>query len=305
MHLPLLAHRLHRHRSVAALILGMTLAAWPIGGRCWGEEGHEIVGLIAEQYLRPEVRVRVDQWLAGDTSALTPTDLTDETVWADRFRDSDRETSRLHYAQTFQWHFVDIEVESPDLDAACHGHPRLAPGTAASAGPAAACIVDKIDQFRAELRSPATPPAERRLALQFLVHLLGDLHQPLHVADHHDRGGNDVRVASGRQPPGNLHHYWDTVFVMELGASKDEVASRLIAGLSPEQRRAYAGGSVTDWAWETFAVGKLHAYAELPPATRGVVPIDDAYDADARRLVAVQLQRAGVRLAQVLNDALR
>jgi hypothetical protein len=92
---------------------------------------------------------------------------------------------------------------------------------------------------------------------------------------------------------------------MELGASTDEIASRLIAGLSPEQRRAYAGGSVTDWAWETFAVGKLHAYAELPPATRGVVPIEDAYDADARRLVAVQLQRAGVRLAQVLNDALR
>jgi len=293
------------HRSVAAVLIAITLAAWPVAGRCWGEEGHQIVGLIAEHYLDPAVRMRADELLAGDTSGLTSTDMTDETVWADRFRDSDRNSTRQHYSQTFQWHFVDIELAAPNLDAACFAHPRLPPGTVASDGPASACIVDKIEQFRAELAAPGTPVSERRLALEFLLHLVGDLHQPLHAADDHDRGGNDLRVVMGTERAGNLHHYWDTVFVAELGPGSDVVAARLIADLSDQQRHAYAGGSVSDWAWETFDVAKTHAYGRLPRPSHGVVLIDDDYAADARQITAVQLQRAGVRLAQLLNAALR
>jgi len=296
--------------TLAALVAAVILVAWPVTGVAWGEEGHEIVGLIAAHYLDPPVRSRVADLLAGDASGLTATDLADESVWADRYRDSDRDTTRHRYLQTRDWHFINIEVAAPDLDAACFGHPRLTDGEPASEGPATDCIVDKIEQFRAELQAADTPPAERRLALQFLLHLMGDLHQPLHAADRHDRGGNDLHVASPSHPAGSLHHYWDTVFVADLGSDAGVVAARLIADLPDARRRAYAEGSPTEWARESFTVATHGAYGPVPsppgPYPRGgVIKLDQAYSAEADRLVAVQLQRAGVRLARVLNEALR
>jgi len=93
-------------------------------------------------------------------------------MWADKYRDSDRNGTGERYRRTRQWHFVDIEVDSPNLEQACHNHPRLPPGRPASRGPADACIVDKIDQFEAELANPETAPEERLVALKFLLHLV-------------------------------------------------------------------------------------------------------------------------------------
>src|SRR6202035_2254805 len=128
--------------------------------------------------------------LAADTDNLTAHDIADEATWADKYRDSDRKGAKERYLATRLWHFVDIELFKPDLDQACFGRPRLPDGTVASNGPAQACIVDKIEQFTAELADPGTNPEERLLALKFLLHLIGDLHQPLHAADDHDSGGN-------------------------------------------------------------------------------------------------------------------
>jgi hypothetical protein len=80
-------------------------------------------------------------------------------MWADKYRDSDRNGSRERYDRTRQWHFVDIELDKPNLDRACFGHPGLPSGVLASRGPAGACIVDKIDQFRPN--SPAPKPRPR------------------------------------------------------------------------------------------------------------------------------------------------
>jgi hypothetical protein len=143
------------------LIVGLL----PQHARAWGDEGHQIIGLIAEHYLDPTVRTELEAMLEGDTGSLTPHDIVSEATWADKFRDSDRNGTGERYRRTRQWHFVDIELDSPNLEQACHNHPRLPPGTLASRGPADACIVDKIEQFEAKLANPETAPEERLLAL--------------------------------------------------------------------------------------------------------------------------------------------
>jgi nuclease S1 len=302
---------------IAIFLVGLMLLLCPATGHCWGDEGHEIVGLIAEHYLEPAVRARVIALLAQDASGLTRgTGIAEETTWADKFRDSDRDTTQQHYLETRAWHYIDIELDRPDLDEACFRHPALPPGSKASEGPADDCILDKIDEFRGELRSPGTGAEERRLALQFLLHLVGDLHQPLHAADNHDHGGNDIRVTGAGSPPGNLHHYWDTVFVRRLGTRADVVSRELIAGISDDERRAWSAGSPADWAKESFQIGRDHVYgplqhtgahsgtgADIDP--RGEIALDARYEADAGNIVAGQLRRAGLRLAWLLNDALR
>ena len=274
--------------------------------RAWGDAGHEIIARVADRYLQPQVRSKIKAMLDGDTSGLTATDLASEATWADKFRDSDRSDTRVHYLQTREWHFVNIELADGDVAAACFGHPALPAGTAASAGPARACVIDKIDQFAAELRDPNTAPQERLLALQFLLHFVGDVHQPLHAGDDHDKGGNEKSVSAAGFTAGNLHHFWDNEFVRRLGARPAPVAAALIRRISPSQRARWSTGTPTDWARETFTVAQTHAYGRLPPAgPDGSYKVTPAYVADATSTVSLQLRKAGVRLASVLNAALQ
>ena len=293
---------------IAIFFVGLTILR-PETGRCWGDQGHEIVGLIAEHYLEPTVRSRAVTLLAQDASGLTRgTGIAEEATWADKFRDSDRDTTRRNYLKTREWHYINIELDRPDLEEACFRHPALPIGSKASEGPAGDCILDKIDEFHRELRSPTTGVGEKRVALQFLLHLVGDLHQPLHAADDHDRGGNDVRVKGAESSPGTLHHYWDTVFVGRLGRSAEDVSRDLIAGISEDDRRAWSGGSPADWAKESFRIARDDVYAPLHARVAdpgGAIMLDARYETDAVNIAARQLQRAGLRLARLLNDALR
>src|SRR5580704_12831000 len=103
----------------------MCALSFPVGAFAWGVEGHEIIAAIARNYLTPEVRGKVDQLLAADQDTLTSHDMLSESVWADRYRTGHPETS--------EWHFVDIELEQPDLKTACFGFPLSDP--LASQGP--------------------------------------------------------------------------------------------------------------------------------------------------------------------------
>jgi S1/P1 Nuclease len=206
---------------------------------------------------------------------------------------------------TRRWHFVDIELAEPDIDWACFGHPTLPRGTLASNGPALDCVVDKIDEFAAELAAPATDPTERIVALKFLLHFVGDLHQPLHASDDHDRGGNDKRVSAAGLKAGTLHHYWDTDFVDLLGPNPKSIASVLIGQISCGDGRNWSRGSTEEWAMESYGVAKNDTYGRLPaPNGRGGYRLTDEYVAMATRDVATQLSKAGVRLAWLLNTAL-
>jgi hypothetical protein len=292
---------------VLAWCLSCAGAAWPPAAPAWGDEGHEIVALIAQHYLDAPVRLRVQGLLASDVSALVPdTSMASEATWADRYRDSDRESGGVRYRQTRQWHYVDIELNAPNLDRACFDHPALPPGTPASAGPAADCVIDKIGQFAAELADPHTSSEERLLALQFLLHLVGDVHQPLHASDDADEGGNRKRVSARGLHAGSLHHYWDAEFVRELGGQALPVSQELISRISPADLKAWQRGGPEDWARESFTLAKAFAYDPLPaPGARGAYRLSAAYVSDAVSTVQLQLCRAGVRLAAMLNRALR
>lgn len=179
--------------------LGMVAATFVLNvmlscqAMAWGDEGHEIVALIAQAHLDPAVLKKVNGLLGADTDTLTAHDIAAEATWADELRNRN-DNGRLN---TSQWHYIDIEIGAPDIDRACYGHPAIPAGMAASRGPARDCIVDKIQEFAAELADPATSAEEQIMALKFVLHFVGDIHQPLHTSDDHDRGGNSKRVSSG------------------------------------------------------------------------------------------------------------
>jgi hypothetical protein len=281
------------------LVAATTVTLAPGPAFAWGGEGHILVAAIARSRLSPETVAKVDAILAQDHDTLTPPDMLSRSTWADAWRGAG-------HRETAEWHFADIELDHPDFDAACYGHP--APATPPSTGPAQDCIVDKVAQFTQELGARDTPPAERILALRYVLHFMGDLHQPLHVADNHDRGGNCVRIALGGQRTVNLHSYWDTVVVGELGSDAKDILSKLESGITRDQASAWSAGDFSSWAKETngVAVSVAYSFKTPPRCENDMVPLDlpAGYDARAQAAASLQLMRAGVRLAVVLEKAL-
>ena len=282
-----------------AILLVSLLAILPTRAQAWGYEGHQIIADIARDLLTPAARAKIDALLATDTDTLTAHDMASEATWADAFRGAG-------HRETAQWHFTDVELAKPDLTSACFGFPPA--GVPASAGPAQDCVVDKVEEFEAELRDPGTPAPERLLALKFLLHFVGDLHQPLHVSDNQDRGGNCVRLALGGPRTTNLHAYWDTTVVQAIGADPQAVASVLEAQITPAERSAWELGAPRSWAMESFGVATTVAYTAYsrPGCDSDAAPITlpPSYPVRAQAAAALQLKRAGVRLALELKRAL-
>jgi hypothetical protein len=273
--------------------------AQPLPAFAWGDDGHKVVALIAQSFLDANARKRIDALLAADTDSLTPHDIASEATWADKYRGNGGR-------QTAQWHFVDIEIKDPNLDKACFNHPAIPPGTVASDGPAADCVVDKIDEFAKELTNPNTDAEEQIVALKFLLHFVGDIHQPLHSSDDNDRGGNNKKVSAAGFMASNLHHYWDTEFVDRLGSDPKNIATDLIGHISKDQLAVWQAGSASNWALDSFKIAKVDVYGLLPePSSSGSFRLPTEYVSRATSDVAVQLSKAGVRLAFVLNNALR
>ena len=265
----------------------------------WGYEGHEVIADIARHFLTPDVAARVDQMLAQDPDTLTGHDMASEATWADVWRGAG-------HRETASWHFVDIELTNPDLKGACFGFPPSGPQ--ASQGPAQDCVVDKINAFSAELSNPATPPAERLLALKYLLHFVGDVHQPLHASDNQDRGGNCVQVSLGGSRTTNLHAYWDTAVVNMWGANPAAVAATLTAQITPTEETTWRKGDASAWALESYSVSKGHVYTlgSKPrcDANQSPITLPDGYAGQAKAVAGDQMKKAGVRLARVLNRAL-
>jgi len=281
--------------TVAIATAGLTTS--PMQALAWGDEGHEIVALVALHFLNPVAKAKVDAMLAADTDDLTAHDIGSEATWADKYRE--------HHRQTSKWHYVDIELDNPDIGTACYGHPAIPSGVTALDGPADDCVIDKIDEFAAELFSAGTAPEERLTALKFILHFVGDLHQPLHASDNHDAGGNRIEVTADGFRPGNLHHFWDTEFIAHIIPAPNEIANMLLAKITPAQARDWSGGSTADWAQEAFLLARDHAYGMLgKQSDNGTYQLSPAYVTDADAVVEMQLSRAGVRLAAVLNRSL-
>lgn len=260
-----------------------TTSAW-----AWGPVGHETVAFIAEDNLSPTTLAKVRQILGPDV------ELADVANWADAIRVNAR-------PETAPWHFIDIEdrasPKESDEPKFCAGHN---------------CVVDQVTLDVAALKSTTSTPTQRLEALKFLVHFVGDLHQPLHCADDADRGGNDkiVRVAKGsRSTKGTkikLHAYWDHLLEVTTTDDPRELATTLEESITDQDKTKWQAGAAADWAWESFTIAHDKIYSDFPKTgatdPEGVPLPADYKGPKMRKMVDVQLQKAGIRLAFLLND---
>lgn len=279
----------------AAVIASLAL---PQQALAWGDKGHEIIATIARDRLTPAAKAWVDAILAKDADTLTAPDMVSRATWADKWRDSG-------HRETANWHFVDQELPDPNLKTACFGYPK--PSDPPSAGPAQDCVVDKIGEFEKELGDPATPEAERLLALKYVLHFVGDVHQPLHASDNQDRGGNCVHVSLGGQRTTNLHSFWDTAVLAPLGDDPSVIAKTLEADITPDEAKAWAAGTADAWAQESFEAARSAAYTIGSPSgcesDRAPIALSVDNQKQALSVARKQLEKAGIRMAWVLNSA--
>ncbi|MBR1164618.1 S1/P1 nuclease [Bradyrhizobium elkanii] len=269
-------------KIVAAALALPIVAALPQSALAWRDDGHKTIALIAQQCLTPKASDAVKSMLVADTDNLVPHDIANAATWADKFRDTNNR--RDHYQETQNWHFTDIETATPDLTAACFGRKPLPARMLASDGPPQACAVDKVEQFGAELADSGTDAEERVMALKFVLHFVGDLHQPLHSSDNHDYGGNSVKVTVEgfkHTKKDELHGFWDTQFVDAIAKPPTARSKQLLAEITPAQAAEWAQGKREDWAMEAFNLGKNDAYGSPPLSKDTPQQIDAAYVAKA------------------------
>ena len=257
----------------SVLLAALLLVPAPAFG--WGAEGHEIAAAVALDELTQPARRQVAGLLGSDAM------LVQMSNWADEIKDRRRDTAR--------WHFVDIPLYAPAFVAQrdCAGGD---------------CVVAQIQADVAALRDKRLDKETRAKALLFLIHFVADVHQPLHAEDNGDKGGNEVRVQVGRERA-NLHRVWDVDVVEALGFDPQGLAADIEHGITPGQRQAWAKGTPADWANEAHAIARDQIYPPLRGARALRLPRDYAWrEAPVARL---QLARAGVRLAWLLNSALK
>ena len=246
----------------------------------WGGEGHSLIARIAWVQLTPAVQARVSEILGPNVTIQSI------ASWADNIRNQRRETG--------PWHYIDIPIDKPHLDMArdC---------------PKGDCVISKIEDFQKVLKDPATPAAQRREALMFLVHFVGDIHQPLHSSDNGDEGGNKVLVKFGDRPadrPYNLHSLWDSGLLGKMPKEDDLFA--VYSRESAKHAKKWDRGTVEDWAEQNHKIAQKIVYGKLPKVAAGTPePIDAAYEKIADQVIQVQIEKAGARLAHVLNEALQ
>ena len=309
-------------RPVLCLAVAATVVLQPTESWAWGDEGHRIIAVVANQLLQaqdPAILKKVVEILATDKSnKWTKTDIASEATWADALREKSPEGR----AATSKWHYVRLDSGNPDLKKACFGRSALPPMVPASHAPQDNCIIDKIEQFANELREPGTSGSERLMALQFLLNLVGDISDPLYAIERNDQSGRCTAVLPpGAKAPVRLSNYWEDTLVSEAtGKDAAKAASHIAAGLTPVEIQKWSGGAAEDWALESHNLAKTVVYnfpAEAGgnkytfPAQKGEkdpcgpVPVhhlDAGYRNRAIAAVKEQLAKAGVRLAFLLNE---
>ena len=169
------------------------------------------------------------------------------------------------------------------------------------------CIITAIENFRRQLADAQTDRVARVEALKYLVHFVGDIHMPLHCAERYgDKGGNMVWVRETNDVKATrLHAFWDETLVVKnikaRGMDVTAYADSLNRAITAGQVKAWRTGAPADWAWEAHLLAVKEVYAGIPVHGKAVT-LDAAYIANSQRIVAEQLTKAGLRLAQLLND---
>ena len=249
------------------LVCLFSMLCLPSPALAWGADGHHITGAIAEQYLSGLARAEIRAILDDES-------LADAATWPDEMR-SDPDPFWQKTASP--WHYVTLPA-----------------GTtyAAVGAPPEGDAYTALERFAAVLRNPAAGLDQKQLALRFIVHIVGDLHQPLHAGNGLDRGGNDLPVTlQGRRT--NLHAVWDTDLVASDAPWNDR-AVQLATAISDEDLVAWWDPDPLTWI------------AESATLRDSVYPTSQALGVDYlqrfRPVAELRLQQAGVRLAAYLNQ---
>jgi hypothetical protein len=279
---------------IRRLLLALSLLFLSSPALAWWEYGHEVTARIAMLNVSPQTRAEIMRLMRRSATLDTPTcpaaTIEQVSIWPDCIK-----TLGERFSYASPWHYQNVDICRPfDQESACKD---------------GNCVSAQIERNVRLLADRTLPVRERLTALAFLVHLVGDLHQPMHAGDHGDLGGNRVPVTYGIiEGRTNLHSAWDG-FIGERGMTEPVADARGIMGEVGEAERAtMRGGTIEDWARESWGISREFAYGTIladpcgpPPTQRPVIR-----EETVRALIPVvrrQAARGGLRLARLLDEA--
>ena len=253
-----------KHLGKTLLIL---LLLCPLSGWSWGKTGHRIIGEIAERHLTRKARKALQQIMGHESLAMS-------SNYMDFIK------SDTSYNHMSPWHYVNIPAGG--------SYDTMTPSEQGD-------VVQTIERLLTELKTKQFTDEDELFAIRCLVHLVGDVHQPLHVGRADDRGGNDVRITWFGQAS-NLHRVWDTDMIAYMNLSYTEYANHLDHA-SKQEIKVWQSHTVRDWAHESQqACNRI--YQMMPERTSWRY----RYVYDHIATLEQQLLKAGIRLAGVLNE---
>jgi hypothetical protein len=266
------------------LLLAAAAAALlaPSPALAWGKTGHRVVAAIADTQLSGLARAHIRELLGGAES------LDEAATWPDEMRSA---PDKFWQKTATPWHYV-------TLDGITYDH-----------APPEGDALEALDRFTKTLKDPSASLADKQLALRFIVHLVGDLHQPLHVGKCCDKGGNDVKVTFFGKPT-NLHAVWDSALVDDQQLSFTELAAKLERHIRDRDTVAWWDINPRDWISESAqyrdtlyptAADKPRAPADKKSKEPPVPDLSYSYVYKFTPLMEQRLSQAGVRLAAYLN----
>jgi len=283
------------NRLIAAFAGLLSLFAFAAPAQAYWEYGHESVARIAWLQMPPDTRAKVAALLRQGRLLETPdcpvATIEQASVWADCIKPLG---DRFSYA--YSWHYQNVDVCKPfDLKAACKD---------------GNCVSAQIERNARLLADKSVPVRERLMALAFLTHFVGDLHQPMHAGDHADLGGNKVAatygIIAGRT---NLHSIWDGWLAERAISTPPGGPAALLAQVPTAERERIAAGSVEEWSREMWGKARDLAYRTLvgDPCSAGPVERPVMDEPKVRALIPEVRQdvvEGGIRLARLIDDAL-
>lgn len=249
------------------LLAFITAEAAPLSTFDWGRNGHRTTAQIAQNHLKGRAERKINKILKGKSLALIST-----------FGDDIKSDSR--YLKYSKWHYINIPAGKNYADVKDSIGENL---------------IWAVRECETKLKDKKTSSENQRFYLKMLVHLIGDLHQPLHVGHGYDRGGNDIKLEwFGGQT--NLHRVWDSDMIDSYKMSYTELAENE-QQLTKKQRQAIQSGTLLDWIKESQVLAEK-VYASVEEGDH----LKYKYMYNWFPVVREQLQKGGVRLAEILNE---
>lgn len=244
--------------------------------QAWGGQGHRLVARIADTELTPQAKAQVAELLAGEAD---PT-LSGIASWADQLREHDPKLGK----ESSSWHYVNLGENDCG-----YSPPRDCPN--------GDCVIEALEKQTDLLADRSQTLETRRQALKFVVHFVGDIHQPMHAGYAHDKGGNDFQLQFNGKGT-NLHSLWDSGMIYDRHLDDDTYLKQLLALPATAAAKPALPPDAAAWAQASCRI------AVAPGVYPGKHVLPDGYVAQYRPLAEAQLRLAGDRLAAILNAAL-